>query len=227
MATMCHSGAIRFSGGDAIPWVIYIRLTLICGWLLRKPPRCRHMPMHAFIDESARRNVYILAAALVNPGDLGELRRVMRSLLIPGAREVHFAKENHSRRRAVADAVARLDLQVHIYSSECKRLCEAARQLCMIRLTEDLVAYGAHRMVLDTRNTLRGADRDRRDQETIRTVLGKQPSATCLTYEHVSSTSEELLWVADVAAWCWGAGGDWRRRIAPVIGLEVPAGKCL
>jgi hypothetical protein len=59
------------------------------------------MPMHAFIDESARRNVYILAAALVNPGDLGELRRVMmRRLLIPGAREVHFAKENHSRRRA-------------------------------------------------------------------------------------------------------------------------------
>lgn len=48
--------------------------------------------VHAFIDESARRNVYILAAAVVNPGDLAKARRAMRGLLVPGAREVHFAK---------------------------------------------------------------------------------------------------------------------------------------
>jgi len=33
----------------------------------------------------------------------------------------------------------------------------------------------------------------------------------------LDSASEPLLWIADATAWCVGAGGDWARRIAPVL----------
>jgi hypothetical protein len=59
------------------------------------------------------------------------------------------------------------------------------------------------------------------------------PCATCsvphpkdsqLSYQHVDSASEPLLWIADIAAWCHGAGREWRRRIdritAAVIDLD-------
>jgi hypothetical protein len=160
---------------------------------------------------------------VVSPGDLAKTRRAMRGLLVPGA---HFAKEKDSRRRTVADSVARLPIRVNIYTCACVRLCESARQSCLSRLAEDLLVQGAQRMVLGTRNTLRGGDRDRHDRETIRAVLGERPSDTELVYEHMSSTSEELLWVADVAGWCWGMGGAWRRRISPIMATEVSVGKC-
>jgi hypothetical protein len=32
---------------------------------------------------------------------------------------------------------------------------------------------------------------------------------------------EPLLWVPDVVAWCYGNGGDWRRRVAPLVARSV------
>jgi hypothetical protein len=46
---------------------------------------------------------------------------------------------------------------------------------------------------------------------------GRRPAEAPLRYAHVDSASEWLLWIADVAAWCHGAGRDWRRRIDPII----------
>jgi hypothetical protein len=36
-------------------------------------------------------------------------------------------------------------------------------------------------------------------------------------YEHVDSTSEPLMWISDVVAWCYGAGGHWRKRVDPIL----------
>ena len=35
-------------------------------------------------------------------------------------------------------------------------------------------------------------------------------------YEHLDSTSEPLLWIADLVAWCHGAGSEWRKRVDPI-----------
>jgi hypothetical protein len=43
-------------------------------------------------------------------------------------------------------------------------------------------------------------------------------------YEHVDSTSESLLWIADIVAWCFGAGQDWRKRIDPIVNAVVDLG---
>lgn len=38
-----------------------------------------------------------------------------------------------------------------------------------------------------------------------------------LTYVHESPHQEPLLWIADAVAWSYTRGGDWKRRIQPLI----------
>jgi hypothetical protein len=86
----------------------------------------------------------------------------------------------------------------------------------MARLVQDLLERRAQRLVIDTRNI-----RDAHDERTLRRALGPLPSASQLVYEHVDSTSESLLWIADIAAWCFGAGREWRKRIDPIVSTVV------
>jgi hypothetical protein len=171
------------------------------------------MTVHAFVDESQRGSRYYLAAAIVEPAKLGPTRRAMRSLLMPGQREIHFKQEKPERRRRLADIIAALPVEVHIYHRSYHRRDEPARQECLMPLIRDLLAIDAHRLVIDSRE-----DRNAHDERTIRTALGGHRHSTKLVYEHAPSTSETLLWIADVAVWCYGAGGDWRIRIKSIIG---------
>lgn len=175
--------------------------------------------VHAFVDESARPPQYLIAAAIVEPSRVRLLRQSMRALLMPGQRELHFKKEKPIRRRALADAVARLPVEVCLYSQSWQRHDEPARQACMAQLVSDLLARGAQRLVIDTCNV-----RDAHDERTLRGALGPLPSESQLVYEHVDSTSESLLWIADIAAWCFGAGREWRKRIDPVVSTVVDLG---
>lgn len=170
------------------------------------------MTVHAFVDESRRSSLYIVAAAIAQPANLRHLRRDLRALLLPGQRELHFNDQKDPRRRALADAMARLPLEVWIYHRTVSRYAEPSRQECIDRISSDLLARGAHRLVLDTRGQL-----DANDEVTIRTAVIRHPHRTRFVYEHVDSTSEALLWAADAAAWCYGAGGHWRKRIDQIV----------
>jgi hypothetical protein len=168
--------------------------------------------VHAFVDESFRDSRYLLTAALVDPRDLRRLRQLMRGLLLPGQRELHFQKEKPQRRRQLADRIVAGGVQVNVYAADCdRRGQETARAACLRHLVNDLLTLDAHRLVLDSRR-----DRDVFDARTIRAALGSLPSHTHLTYEHLEN-SEPLLWIADVIGWCHGAGGDWRRQVAPTV----------
>jgi hypothetical protein len=172
----------------------------------------RFVSLHAFVDESRRNNTYLLAAVHVDPGDLPRLRKLMQSLLFPGQRELHFKKETPARRRMIFSRMADAGTSVWIYRRSCDAGDEAARQDCLRRLTDDLLDLRATRLVLDTRE-----DRDIHDVRTIRSALGKKPRKSQLSYEHMVSTQERLLWRADAAAWAHGAGGDWSRRARQIV----------
>ena len=174
------------------------------------------MTVHAFVDESARNGRYLIAAAIVDPAQLSQLRRTMCHLLLPGQRELHFKHEKPSRRRLLADKIACQPVEVHIYARSWHRVDEPARQDCMDRLVRDLIARDAHRMVIDSRRT-----QDINDERTLRSLLAPLPSASKLVYEHVDSKRESLLWIADAVAWCHGAGGEWRKRVASITAAVV------
>ncbi|MGW6934306.1 DUF3800 domain-containing protein [Lentzea sp. NPDC054927] len=170
------------------------------------------MSLHAFVDESRRNNTYLLAVALVSPGRLHQFRKALRGLLMPGQHELHCKKETPSRRKMIVSRLVAEQVSVRLYTRSCDRGDEQARQTCLARLVTDLLDVDAHRMVLDSRD-----QRDRHDALTIRTSLGHDALSTNLVYEHCRSTNEELLWIADVVAWCYGSGGEWRERVMPVV----------
>jgi hypothetical protein len=168
--------------------------------------------LHAFVDESRRKSTYLVAAAIVDPGDLVRLRKLLLSLLLPGQKELHFKKETPGRRKLIMSRLCAAEVDVRIYRRSCVYGDEAARQDCLAALTRDLLEIGVMRLVLDTRE-----ERDIHDAQTIRNALGAHPKETLMTYEHTYSHSERLLWIADAAVWCYGAGGDWQRRAGGVI----------
>ena len=171
------------------------------------------MPVHAFIDESVRDQRYLLCMTLVAPAQLAPSRRELSSLLLPGARELHFKKEKEPRRRRLIDRIAALEVTTTVYLGACTRKTEEeTRQKCLERAVTDLLAENAHRLVLDSRD-----HRDVHDRQTMQRALGHRPSKTELTYEHLNSTAEPLLWISDAVGWCFGAGGDWRRRASRLI----------
>lgn len=170
------------------------------------------MPTHVFVDESQRGNVYFVVAALVEPGGVAQLRKDVRALLLPGQRELHFKKEKPVRRRFLADAIARWPVEVKIYAGTYRRAPEPARQARLRRMIPGLVARRASRLVIDSR-----AEQDHRDIDTIRRALRDHHTDSHLTWEHCESGTELLLALPDLAGWCYGAGGEWRKRIDPIL----------
>ncbi|MEV6903738.1 hypothetical protein [Amycolatopsis sp. NPDC051372] len=175
------------------------------------------MSAHAFVDESARNRQFLLCVTLVEPAHLRPTRRALTELLLRGARELHFKKEKEPRRRQLIDQMAKMSVSVRMYTGSCSpKTEEAVRQQCLRQMAEDLLAVGAHRLVLDTRN-----ERDAHDHRTLWQTLGSRPSKTELTYEHLDSTLEPILWISDAVAWCFGAGGGWAQRVAGLIDAHI------
>ena len=90
----------------------------------------------------------------------------------------------------LADVIARLPVEVHIYSQAMDRHDEPVRQQCMARLVDDLLKRQAHRLVIDSRS-----NKDVHDQRTLRRLLGPHPSASELVYEHLDSVKESDSWL--------------------------------
>ncbi|WP_236795769.1 hypothetical protein [Amycolatopsis sp. GM8] len=173
------------------------------------------MPVHAFIDESGRGHRYFICVAVIDPADLAPTRKRLSALLLPGQRELHFKTEKPPRRRLLADRIAELPVNANIYEAACMpKTEEQSRQRCLEQAICDLVEVQAHRVVLDSRE-----EQDRHDRATIYQTLGRKNSD--LTHEHLNSASVPLLWIPDAVAWCYGAGGDWRRRIMPVVSKVI------
>jgi hypothetical protein len=172
--------------------------------------RDQESQVHVFVDESVRRR-YLIAAVIVDQPDLARVRRELRAMRKPGQRRVHFAKESDSRRRSLVTALLGLDLRVRVY--ECAGQDAPARARCLGQLVLDIVDLGAERLVLETLDTQVRAD--------VATIRAQLTPGSALAYEHRRAHEEPALWAADAAAWCYGAGGDWRRRMAPMLDKAV------
>lgn len=141
----------------------------------------------------------------------------MRSLRVAGARTVHFKHERDSIKKDIAAALVSARVRARIYLG-CGEP-ETVRELALRVLVTDLAPVGMQRVVLDSR----GPDRDHLDKRVIRTALAASEAAM-VTYQHLRSHEEPVLWAADAIAWCYGAGGDWRRRVQPAVEAVADVG---
>jgi hypothetical protein len=171
--------------------------------------------VQVYVDESERRH-YLLGVTIVT-GPAQPIRAALRALQRPGQRRIHFSKEQDSRRRRLLAAMAELDLTARVYVSP--RSVKESRELCLTALIADIAPAGASLLVLESRESM-----NHRDVLVLDAALRKHGSQT-LEYRHLSPYEELLLWVSDAVAWAVGEGGEWRRRVEPMIDDVVRLGR--
>lgn len=170
------------------------------------------MSSHVFVDETKRRD-YLLVASVIVPAKLEVLRKVVRELVLPGQRRLHMKNESDPRKRAIAAAIVETGLVATVYDAGRRYRTERDRRAaCLQALVVDTAGRGDAMLVLEQDDTLLSWDNQRLVEFTR--------AAGCretLRYEHRRAAAEPLLALPDAIAWCWAKGGDWRRRVAPVV----------
>ena len=138
---------------------------------------------------------------------------MLRGLVLPGQRRLHMKDENDQRRRSIATAIAVSGVTATVYDGGRHHRNERERRAaCLHALVIDAAERGDAMLVLEQDDTLLSWDNQRLIEFTRE--AGCRDS---LRYEHRRAASELLLAVPDAIAWCWAKGGDWRRRIEPVV----------
>ena len=152
-------------------------------------------------------------ASLVVLGDLDSIRRTLRGLVLPGQRRLHMKDENDQRRRSIAAAIMASGVTATIYDAGRRYRNERERRaVCLRALVGDAARRGDAMLVLEQDDTLLSWDNQR--------LIEFTREAGCrdtLRYEHRRAASALLLAAPDAVAWCWAKGGDWRRRIEPIV----------
>ena len=157
------------------------------------------MSTSAFIDESIRRDRYLVCASVIDARDLIAARQALRSLLSSGQQRIHFNSESDGRRRRILNEIAALEVASLICSARGRDQV-GARAAALHEVVVHLRRCGVDRLVLETRQ-----GQDHRDQAVIRRVAAPDPAIT-FSYTHETPRSEPLLWVPDAVAWAWAAG---------------------
>jgi hypothetical protein len=167
---------------------------------------------HIYVDETKQRG-YVLVASVQIAAELGDLRKTMRGLVLRGQTRIHMAKESDPRRRAICDAICAATVNATIYDA-AQRYKDPldARAACLQALINDIALGEQTLLVLEQDDSIVHWDRQRLIEMTR--AAGRRDT---LRYEHHRARSELLLAVPDAIAWCWARGGQWKRRIQPVI----------
>jgi hypothetical protein len=162
-----------------------------------------------FIDESKARG-YTVVAAIVLPSEVAPLRRSVDELRMRGQRRLHFAKESDQRRRAILSTLQAAQVHGIAYQAH-ERDDLASRTLCLEAVVVDALRLGVTRIVLEQDDSIVSHDR-----QVLFTAL-RRAARTDITYEHARAATEPLLALPDAIAWAIARGGDWRRRVNPMI----------
>ena len=162
-----------------------------------------------FVDESKSHGYWVVATAS-SVASTSDSEKALRSLLKPGQRRLHFKSERDSRRRKILSRMTELDVRVGVWAT--RRLPDKeARIRCLTSLTREAGRARVSDLIIERDESVTQADR-----RIIAAAL-RAESATGVHYEHVQPHEQPLLWVSDAVAWCCSNGGDWMRRVRPLV----------
>lgn len=174
-------------------------------------PTCRRQKLWGYADETIRNSRYGIAVLITCGCRLEQLRRTARSLLLPGQRRLHFAKEQDRRRKSILATIGYAPVSA-VFASEPGDSLDA-RSACWHVLIPMLLTSSISELVIER---LEGVEA--RDEQDVGDALRKADSLGALSYRHETHRVEPILWFADAVAWAAGARGDWRRRVDCLFG---------
>ncbi|HET9255997.1 MAG TPA: hypothetical protein VFO16_12450 [Pseudonocardiaceae bacterium] len=161
-----------------------------------------------FADETYQRGCEI-AVVIVCRCQLEIVAKVIKGRSHKTLRRIHFSKLKDSDRRLVANLLAEESILALFVSVRGRQT--VARSECWRRVVPPLVKLGVVALAIEQVGDGAKA-RDRRD---IRNALMTIDQESRFTYDHEDPVGKPMLWAAD--AWCAGAGGAWRARIATIL----------
>lgn len=160
-------------------------------------------------DESLR-DRYIVAASWYDGRHERGVRALLRRHRLPGQRRIHARNESAARRRRILEDVVKSGL-VRWWIYVAPFPANEARRVIIRSLVEDCVDHDARRLVIEYGDEAR----NRRDRVEIARAL--MDAKGYLHYSHDWAWSHPGLELADLGAWTYGAGGEWRDSIMPMV----------
>lgn len=179
---------------------------------------------HIYVDETKAKG-YLVAAATGSQSQLAVCRKEIDSLILPGQRSLHMNAEADPRRRKIADTIVTMGetqgITAVIYDAGRNGTEKERRFQCLRALVHDAAELEQAKIIFDLDETLHKWDRQKMIELTRTADTGQR-----ITYAHHSRNADLLLAIPDAIAWCWARGGEWRKRIRPivrnVVDLQMP-----
>jgi hypothetical protein len=174
-----------------------------------------------------RTGIYILAAAMFDPGDADDVRAVMRSL-VRGGRRFHWRNEEVNDRRKAVRMVG--DLQclylIVVGTGLDNHRQERGRRQCLERLLWELADAGVTHVWLDARRPAQ----NRRDLQLVSWMGARRILGGDLRVDFAYAAHEPLTWLPDILAGAVGAalGGDrdYMTALASVVAEMITIELC-
>ena len=164
------------------------------------------MSINIYLDESIR-NYYLLCFVYLNDGNTSDTRKKLIKFRSELGSSLHMNHANSRKRAKIIKKVMSFDIEVVIAEDlSFKTRKTQSRQICLRAGFEYAAKNQISRIMLDRSNTTA------LDLKTYKKVKHKFPHLPKTIY-HLPSKQEPLLWLADIFAWSYGAGGYWRKSI--------------
>ncbi|QHT57306.1 hypothetical protein GXP71_15310 [Cellulomonas sp. H30R-01] len=165
-----------------------------------------------YVDETKAKG-YVLVASALHPAECAVVRGHVRRLILPGQPRLHMKAEKTPWQHLVLSTLVSLGVRATVYEADARthRTDIERRRACLARLIGDVAGTCEH-LVLESDESQDA--RDRRDLVELTRDAGCRDT---LRYEHRTAAAEPLLAIPDAVAWAWARGGDWRRRVAPLV----------
>lgn len=164
------------------------------------------MPLQLFGDESIRKN-YFFALILLNNMDVKKTRKTLSDYALRQRNKIHMFTATTGLRKQILKEVLSYDFEVVIVEDlKFKFRKSLSRQICLRSAFEFASTRNIDRIVLDRSNA------QVKDLITYQKSSRKFPTLP-ENLHHIASRQEPLLWLPDIFAWSYGAGGLWREKI--------------
>lgn len=169
----------------------------------------------AGIDESVRPNRYLLCATVVSTADRADVRQALRAMLLPNQRRLHAKRESEGRRRMLLKVLSNTAgfSCLLVVGQGCD---ERDRGSCLRALVVRLRELEVREVILERIDPGTIA-RDR----AIMDAVGA--GADDFDWRHEDPSFEPLLWISDLVANAYGAGGDLRKATASMVSQVLTA----
>jgi Protein of unknown function (DUF3800) len=164
------------------------------------------MPYQIYLDESVRSS-YLVVSALIENKKVREIRKSVKNFARFNRKNLHMFHASTGFKLRVLNEVLSYDLEVVIVEDlKFKFRKSLSRQICLRSAFEFASTRNIDRIVLDRSNS------QEKDLITYKKSSRKFPTLP-ENLHHIASRQEPLLWLPDIFAWSYGAGGLWREKI--------------